>query len=154
MTIPTRACMWVHSAVQPNLMCNCMVCILVHIYDCMFLCLSVYIMQALTAIGGGSGSIGVFALAAVQHSTFLCDIQYCDLRKPALQRSSLSTASPSFFLSCYLPTFLSVSLIPSVLLYHLLHPLFISEHGKSSVIPEPQLDSLFKSFSSTVLHFF
>ena len=80
-----------------------------HIYDCMFVCLCVYIKQPLMAIGGGGGPAGVFALAAVQHSTFLCDIQYCDLRKPALQRSSLSlSARLSFFLSLATSPFLSL----------------------------------------------
>lgn len=91
-----------------------------HIYDCMFMCLCVYIKQPLTAIGGGGGAAGVFALAAIQHSTFLCDIQYCDLRKPALQRSSLPLSltfllslQPLFLcLSCHLLTSLSVSLFP------------------------------------------
>lgn len=59
-------------------------------------------------IGGGGGLIGVFALAAIQHSTFHCDIQHCDLRKPALQRRSLSRSlcSLSFgsLLHCHLPT--------------------------------------------------
>lgn len=64
------------------------ICSCTHMTVC--LCLYVYIKQPLTAIGGGGGPAGVFALAAIQHSTFLCDIQYCDLRKPALQRLSLS----------------------------------------------------------------
>lgn len=116
----------------------------------MFVCLCVYIKQPLTAIGGGGGPAGVFALAAIQHSTFLCDIQFCDLRKPALQRSSLSL-SLTFLLSlslslqplslclpCLLPTFLCVSLFPSLSLDHLLHCLFIFELRKSSVIPPTQ----------------
>ncbi len=111
----------------------------------MFVCLCVYIKQPLTAIGGGGGPAGVFALAAIQHSTFLCDIQFCDLRKPALQRSSLSfsyvppfslsTASLSFPLLPP-PHFLCFSL--TLPLYHLLLPLFISELRKLSVIPPTQ----------------
>lgn len=50
----------------------------------------VCIKQSLTVIGGGGGAAGVFVLAAIQHSTFLCDIQNCDLRKPALQRRACS----------------------------------------------------------------
>lgn len=50
----------------------------------------VCIKQPLTVIGGGGGAAGVFALAAIQHSTFLWDIHNCDLRKPALQRRSRS----------------------------------------------------------------
>lgn len=101
---------------------------LVHRYVCMVVCLCVYIKQPLTAIGGGGGPIGVFALAAVQHSTFLCDIQYCDLRKPAQQRSARSLA-PSLslsaaFHSCHLLTFLCFFLFPSLPLDHLLHPVF------------------------------
>lgn len=77
-----------HVYVQ-EVLCGCTVYMLMHIYDYMFVCLCVCIKRPLTAIGGGGGAAGVFALAAIQHSTFLCDIQYCDLRKPALQRSSL-----------------------------------------------------------------
>lgn len=72
--------------------------------------LCVYIKQPLTAIGGGGGPISVFALAVVQHSTFLCDIQYCDLRKPAQQRSALSLSCSLSLLSCHLLTFLFLSL--------------------------------------------
>lgn len=81
---------------------------LVHRYVCMFVSLCVYIKQPLTAIGGGGGPIGVFALAMVQHSTFLCDIQYCDLRKPTQQRSARS-------LSHSLPLSSSLQLQPFVL---------------------------------------
>lgn len=101
-----RALQYTQSQYVSGFLRDCTVYILMHIYDCMFVCLCVYIKQPLTAIGGGGGPIGVFALAAIQHSTFLCDIQYCDLRKPALQRSSLS--QPFFLsLSCHLPTSLS-----------------------------------------------
>lgn len=115
---------------------------LVHRYVYMFVCLCVYIKQPLTAIGGGGGPIGVFALAVVQHSTFLCDIQYCDLRKPTQQRSALALAlflPPTAALrSCHLLTFLFLSL--SLPLAHLLHPVFFSicRHGKSSVNPQQQ----------------
>lgn len=95
---------------------------LVHRYVCMVVCLCVYIKQPLTAIGGGGGPIGVFALAAVQHSTFLCDIQYCDLRKPAQQRSALSLSLCS--LSFLPPPHISLLLFPSLPLDHLLHPVF------------------------------
>lgn len=64
------------------------------------------IKQSLTVIGGGGGVAGVFALAAVQHSTFLCDIQRCDLRKPALQNRALSFAN--FILSLQLLSTLHV----------------------------------------------
>lgn len=81
-------------------------------------CVFVYIKQPLMAIGGGGGPTGVFALAAFQHSTFLCDIQYCDLRKPALQRSSLSLSFSvqhlSIFLSCHLFTFLCFTFCPLI----------------------------------------
>lgn len=103
---------------------------LVHRYVCMFVCLCVYIKQPLTAIGGGGGPIGVFALAAVQHSTFLCDIQYCDLRKPAQQRSARSLSAS--LLSCHLLTFLCLSL--SLSLDHLLHPGFFFQMWTWKVI--------------------
>lgn len=74
------------------------------LHVCVSLC--VCIKRPLTAIGGGGGAAGVFALAAIQHSTFLCDIQYCDLRKPALQRSSL------FLLRSFSLCWLSFSLLP------------------------------------------
>lgn len=61
------------------------------------------------AVGGGGGLIGVFALAAVQHSTFHCDIQHCDLRKPAQQRSSVSL-SLSLSPASHLPSSPSYSL--------------------------------------------
>lgn len=53
---------------------------------------SVCVKQPLKAIGGRGGEDGLFVLAAVQHSTCLCDIQCCDLRKPAAVRN---TARPS-----------------------------------------------------------
>lgn len=87
---------------------------LTHIYDFVFASLCAYIKRPLTAIGGSGGAAGVFALAAIQHSTFLCDIQYCDLRKPALQRSLLSLSlshSPSL---CSLSLPLATSPILSV----------------------------------------
>lgn len=61
---------------KPNSQCvnvhwSCPKYNLVQRYVCMVVCLCVYIKQPLTAIGGGGGPIGVFALAAVQHSTFL-----------------------------------------------------------------------------------
>lgn len=94
------------------------------------LCVCVYIKQPLTAIGGGGGLVGVFALAAIQHSTFLCDIQCCDLRKPSLQRLSLSlfTCVPSLSLQphslpLFKPPLLSFPLFPPSL-DHFLPPSF------------------------------
>lgn len=114
MAVSTSACMcvctvqFIHSQCVSGFLCDFTVYMLMHIYDCMFVCLCVYIKQPLMAIGGGGGPAGVFALAAVQHSTFLCDIQYCDLRKPALQRSALSLCKALFLsLSCHLPISLS-----------------------------------------------
>lgn len=120
-----------------------------HRYVCVFVCLCVYIKQPLTAIGGGGGPIGVFALAAVQHSTFLCDIQYCDLRKPAQQRSALSLSLSLYSLSFLPPphSSLFLSLSPSLPLDHLLHPVFfIFGHGKSSVNPHPPYNSNSSAF--------
>lgn len=122
---------------------------LTHIYDFVFASLCAYIKRPLTAIGGSGGAAGVFALAAIQHSTFLCDIQYCDLRKPTLQRSllslSLSHIPPLFAASLFLlppPQFsLFLSFPPSLSLP--LRPLFISELGKSCVTPTPPKPSFY-----------
>ncbi len=118
MYVCARGVQYIQSQCALGFLCDCTVYKLMHIYDCVFVCLCVYIKQPLTAIGGGGGPAGVFALAAIQHSTFLCDIQYCDLRKPALQRSSLSfsyvpplSLQPLFLsLPCHLPTSLSLFL--------------------------------------------
>lgn len=122
---------------------------LTHIYDFVFASLCAYIKRPLTAIGGSGGAAGVFALAAIQHSTFLCDIQYCDLRKPALQRSLLSLSlshSPSLCsLSLPLATspILSVFVLSALSLSLPLRPLFISELGKSCVTPTPPKPSFY-----------
>lgn len=97
---------------EQGILCDCTPYMLMHIYDFVFASLCAYIKRPLTAIGGSGGAAGVFALAAIQHSTFLCDIQYCDLRKPALQRSLLSLShSPSL---CSLSLPLATSPILSV----------------------------------------
>lgn len=112
-----------------------------HRYVCMFVCLCVYIMQPLTAIGGGGGPIGVFALAAVQHSTFLCDIQYCDLRKPTQQRSALSLSLPpsDCSLSFLPPPHISVYLSLSPFLSIIYSTLFISYVDMENHLSIPSL---------------
>lgn len=129
-------------------------------YVCMLVRLCVRIKWPLTATGGGGGAAGVFGLAAIQHSTFLCDIQYCDLRKPALQSalplfllvaSSLcklhfSPSSPILFLS-FPP---SVSVVHSALISYL-----NLENHQSPPPPPLSAWSLFslllhKSFSSVL----
>lgn len=119
----------------------------VHTYDCivrLFVC----IKRPLTAIGGGGGADGVFALAAFQHSTFLCDIQYCDLRKPALQRSSPSlplslSLRPHFlFPSRHLPTSLSIIYSAPFSYLHL-------GNSPSSTTPPPPCRFIFPPLSNT-----
>lgn len=135
---------------------------LTHIYDFVFASLCAYIKRPLTAIGGSGGAAGVFALAAIQHSTFLCDIQYCDLRKPTLQRSLLSL-SLTFPLSlqplsssCHLPNSLCFCPFRPLSLYHsaLFSYLSLGNH----VSPPPPQNPHFifppwvsKTFSTTLL---
>lgn len=78
-----------------DILCQCAYSGVVHAHDerLRVCCMCAYIKQPLTAIGHGSSAAGVFALAASQHSTFLCDIQRRDLKKPAQRRSSLSFPS-------------------------------------------------------------
>lgn len=135
---------------------------LTHIYDFVFASLCAYIKRPLTAIGGSGGAAGVFALAAIQHSTFLCDIQYCDLRKPALQRSllSLSHIPPLFAASLFLlppPQFsLFLSFPPSLSLYHSALFSYLSLGNHASPPPPQNLHFIFppwvsKTFSTTLL---
>lgn len=58
-----------------------------YMVDCMSVC--VYNLALESHWGGGGDAAGVFALAAIQHSTFLSDIQYYDLKKPVQQRNTL-----------------------------------------------------------------
>lgn len=115
MAVSTSACMCVHSAVYPISVCVRLSvwlhCIYAHAHIWLYVCVSLCVHKA--TLDGHWGrrwpSRCVFVLAAVQHSTFLCDIQYCDLRKPALQRSALSlSARLSFFLSLATSSFLSL----------------------------------------------
>lgn len=104
-------------------------------------------------IGGGGGLIGVFALAAIQHSTFHCDIQHCDLRKPALQRRSRSLSlslQPFFRLSPALPP-------PNSLLPPLLTPpsFYIQTWEIICYLPPPLSLVLFKFlFTSSSLYIY
>lgn len=55
----------------------------------MCVCVCVYKLALESHWGGGGDAAGVFGLAAIQHSTFLSDIQYYDLKKPTLRRNAL-----------------------------------------------------------------
>lgn len=60
--------------------------------DCMSVC--VYNLALESHWGGGGDAAGVFALAAIQHSTFLSDIQYYDLKTPASRETLIFYVPP------------------------------------------------------------
>lgn len=108
--------------------------------DCMSVC--VYNLALESHWGGGGDAAGVFALAAIQHSTFLSDIQYYDLKTPAQQRNThllRSSTLQTFIHSCHLRNALGFFYSPS---FHLL----LSKFRKSLVTFDPKPDlSLFVS---------
>lgn len=92
----------VHGQAQLQKMTSCAGATIIDVYSAGFLktvvyartiyvwmCVCVYNAAFDSHWGGGGDAACVFALAAFQHSTFLCDIQNCDLKKPTLQKGSL-----------------------------------------------------------------
>lgn len=143
-----------------GILCDCTPYMLMHIYDFVFASLCAYIKRPLTAIGGSGGVAGVFALAAIQHSTFLCDIQYCDLRKPALQLAlSLSLTFPlslqPLSSSCHLPNSLCFCPFRPLSLYHSALFSYLSLGNHASPPPPQNPHFIFppwvsKTFSTTL----
>lgn len=158
MTISTGAC--ARAAVYPVSIClrlsTRLYCIYSHAHIWLHVCVSLCVYKA--ALDGHWGRRWPDRCVCLgSDSAFHIPLWYSVLW-PQETRPAKKLSLAAFLSFSLLPPphfSLSVSLFPSLPLYHLLRPLFISKLGKSSVIPHPHPHSLlFKSFSSTFPHFF
>lgn len=144
---------YIQSQCVSGFLCDFTVYMLMHIYDCMFVCLCVYIKQPLMAIGGGGGPAGVclsWQQFSIPHSSVIFSTVTSG-NPPCKEALSLSLQGSLSFSLLPPPHFsLLVSLFPSLSLYHLLRPFFISELGKSSVNAPPHTPSTLSLFSRSL----